>query len=331
MKISPNSACFYWSNRLRWGRGLALLCFVAIIALYWDAQLALAQSGSCTPSPTLFYNQASVSADQSDPNLTDNTAESCTPLLLITSYVVGKELITIDPVRPGDDITFTVRITNTGQTVLTTLPISDTYNRRYLAYVGATPAADDSNDDGQIDWSDLTTALGDLAPNGVAVLTVRFTAFSDTSLLPGGATPNRAAGHDAFAGATPAPNPPVATAQVRINAPTVVTLANPRATYADGKVTLQWDTVSEVQAVGYYLWRVDEITGEQVQLITQLLEAQKAGQTAGATYGYSDATVQPGHTYRYVLEVVDINGQHSYNTIAVLTAGRLLYLPLVRR
>ena len=126
MKISPNSGYFYQCNRLRWGRGLALLCFVAIIALCWGAQPAHAQGGSCTPSPTLFYNQASVSADQSDPNLSDNTAETCTPLLLTTSYVVGKELVTIDPVRPGDDITFTLRIPNTGQTVLTTLPISDT-------------------------------------------------------------------------------------------------------------------------------------------------------------------------------------------------------------
>lgn len=113
-------------------------------------------------------------------------------------------------VRYGDAVTFTIRITNTGQTWITALPLQDVYAPAYLSYGHcgvrhtANPQPDDYADDGQLDWSDLTAAAPngfgtDLAPGASFTVIVTFTAAADTTVLPGGATENRGLVHDALA------------------------------------------------------------------------------------------------------------------------------------
>lgn len=249
----------------------------------------------------------------------------------------------VEPVTAGAPLTFTIYITNTGDITITVLPLSDIYDRRYLAFANALPASVDANDDGQLDWSDLTVSFGqDLAPNQAFVVKVRFFGFHDTTALPTGATVNTATVQGARTRSVPAPNPPPATDDVAIIAPTAVTLAEQKVIYTSDRVELHWSTVSEVDVVGYHLLRQDMTTPELrhgtanvwIRLTEQMITAHKAGQSTGATYAYVDATAQADHTYRYLLEVIDRTGQVSYNELG--NSGQanpqaLLFLPLLHR
>ena len=218
----------------------------------------------------------------------------------------------------GEAISFTMRITNTGSVLISSLPLSDSYDTRYLQYVSASVAPDDNNDDGQLNWSSVTGA-GTLAPGAHLDVSVNFVAFHDTTLLPGGATVNTAR-----SGVL------TSTASVRINTPTAVEIANKVVQVVDGQVVVQWSTVTENTLVGFYLWREDG-SGQVVRLTNDLILAQKAGQSSGAAYRYIDTTATPGAGYRYVLELIDTSGLSSYSELGRSGGQHSLYLPLLRK
>jgi uncharacterized repeat protein (TIGR01451 family) len=71
-------------------------------------------------------------------------------------------------------ITFTIRITNTGLSVIEMLSLNDTFTGE-IAYAGGSPVADDRDDaNGTLAWRDLTDTLGDMAPGQVFVIETRF-------------------------------------------------------------------------------------------------------------------------------------------------------------
>ena len=94
---------------------------------------------------------------------------------------ISKTLTTPGPFYVGQTVDFSIRVTNTGKTTITELPLQDLYDPTTLGYLGATPASDDNHDDGIIDWGDLTTSLGDLAPGNSLTVAVRFRALQATS------------------------------------------------------------------------------------------------------------------------------------------------------
>lgn len=82
-------------------------------------------------------------------------------------------------------MTFTVAITNTGTTTLAEVPLEDIFDGGVLGFTGASIAPDDEAN-GSLQWTDLTTSQGDLAPQQSISLTVGFTAtgiFSRTENL----------------------------------------------------------------------------------------------------------------------------------------------------
>ncbi|NPA91664.1 MAG: DUF11 domain-containing protein [Chloroflexi bacterium] len=91
----------------------------------------------------------------------------------------------------GDTITYTLSVENTGNTVLTTVPVTDTFDTTFLSFVSANPAPD-STSSGELKWNDITTALGDLNPGDVKNITVVFTAVAGTQSEPGDVTTNTA-------------------------------------------------------------------------------------------------------------------------------------------
>jgi hypothetical protein len=234
------------------------------------------------------------------------------------NYTLSKRLNTPEPVRNGAPLSFTITITNTGAAVITALPLSDTYSTNYLTFVSANPAADDDNNDGQIDWSDVTAGCGDLAANGGhCSIVVNFLAKADTSRLPGGATVNLAQSGSVMS-----------TAPVRILAPTAVAMAERSVSNADGRVMVQWRTVNENNVVGFYLWREDAL-GQMVKLSQEPISAQKSGQASGAVYSYSDTTANKDGYYRYMLEVIEVSGVSSYSDVGMIGARTHLWLPVV--
>ena len=105
-----------------------------------------------------------------------------------------------------------------------------------------------------------------------------------------------------------------------------VELASFTAEADDTKVTLKWETGSEVGNIGFYVYR-SEIEDGQFEKISKLIEG--AGSSAmGRTYEYIDKKVEPNKTYFYYLEDVDIHGiRDKSDTIKVTMKPTLPKLP----
>lgn len=108
--------------------------------------------------------------------------------------IVDKQLQRADPiVRVGELLTFTIRIENQSAFTVTTLPLSDTFNAAVLGFANAIPAPDTVNTTtGRLDWANLTTFFGDLAPGQVVTVVTEFIAEH-----PATAIVNQAEVHDA--------------------------------------------------------------------------------------------------------------------------------------
>ena len=256
------------------------------------------------------------------------------------SYTITKTLNTQEPVRPGEEISFTIRIANTGKSWLTLLPLTDVYSTTYLSYGYsgryASPVPSNDNDnDGQIDWTDvLNPALGGpgpLAPDGGSVsLVVTFTAVKDTSdILPGKETENKAKAHDVVSD----PDGPNASAlptevlleqvakdTVLISKPTGLVLAELGAAAAEDGVWLSWQTANEAQVLGFNVLRqLDD--GTLALVNAEPIFAQYAGANQGAAYTYLDAAVTPG-VYTYVLEILMLDGGSERSESVRVTVGQ---------
>jgi uncharacterized repeat protein (TIGR01451 family) len=252
-------------------------------------------------------------------------------LNIASSYTVTKQLITPDPVRPGEAISFTLRVTNTGATWLAALPMQDAYNNAFLSYgFGGNFAqldSDDHNNDGVLNWTDALSVTaggpGLLAPAASTVITVWFTARADTqtegllgtannvtvtvpSFDPDGAGPLPAGATQPSQGAT---------AHVRVLNPTGLTVVNFGATAEKGKVTLTWQTANEAQLLGFNILR--RVSNGPLQPVNgEIIPAEHAGANQGDRYTFSD---QPAAgAYAYLLELIHLDGSRTRtNPIAV--------------
>jgi hypothetical protein len=108
---------------------------------------------------------------------------------------VNKQLGRANPVvHVGEYLTFTIRIENQSAFTVTTLPLSDDFNNGVLAYADAAPAPDSVDaTTGQLEWNDLTTHFGDIAPGQIITVIVGFIAEHPTP-----AVVNYAEVHDAL-------------------------------------------------------------------------------------------------------------------------------------
>lgn len=95
------------------------------------------------------------------------------------SLATGQQIL----VPPGEQVTYTITLTNTGSTTIEVLPVNDTYDTTLLSFVSSTIAPDDTNDDGQIDWSDVTTLLSDLNPSDSITFDVTFEVLREAALI----------------------------------------------------------------------------------------------------------------------------------------------------
>ena len=120
----------------------------------------------------------------------------------LAQYTIEKTLVSPanGEARPGDPIQFKIHVKNTGDVYLGVVPLIDTFDPAYLAYVGvsASPAPNGTAPTGTLTWNDLTAATPngfntDLVPGASFDILVDFTALADTSaILPDGKTINTA-------------------------------------------------------------------------------------------------------------------------------------------
>ena len=94
------------------------------------------------------------------------------------SVAITKSLAKGQPhtVGLGDQIRYTIVVTNTGDTALATVPLTDTYDRSALRYVSGSPAPQVTAPAGTLSWVDLSGA-GVLAPGKSVTVALTFTAL----------------------------------------------------------------------------------------------------------------------------------------------------------
>jgi hypothetical protein len=92
---------------------------------------------------------------------------------------------------------------------------------------------------------------------------------------------------------------------------TAVNLVSFTATRQDDAVLVAWETATEVDNVGFNLYRSMSADGPYIKLNGALIPSQSPGSTFGAVYTWLDEDVQPGVAYYYKLEDVETGGTHT--------------------
>ncbi|MEM7134157.1 MAG: SdrD B-like domain-containing protein [Chloroflexota bacterium] len=272
--------------------------------------------------------------DDHDPAAVTVTATPANP-----SIAVDKQFNGMGDYRVGETISFTIRITNTGDVVVTSLPLEDRYSHAFITYVSANPAPN-SEVDGILTWTDVLSSVNDIDGLGLGEsvnVVVTFTTEADTTLLPApapctraGHAPNLARSVGAMAGfdLVAEDGDDTSCDSVQILNPTAVQLAERSISQTPEGVMVRWSTVSETDIVGFNIWKS---SGVAVELRSGgLLVASNAGQSNGASYQWLDegATLSQGDAY--VLEILRNNGT-SERTVIDVMRDEQIFLPLVSR
>ena len=114
--------------------------------------------------------------------------------------------------------------------------------------------------------------------------------------------------------------------------PTSVGLLSFSAVVDGSSVVLAWETATEVDNLGFNLYRAESFLGERLQLNAELIPSLAPGNPLGAMYEFTDTTVSAPHLYYYWLEDVDVYGRTGlYGPVSVAFGGSYVYLPLVTR
>lgn len=128
---------------------------------------------------------------------------------------------------------------------------------------------------------------------------------------------------------------PPATLTVTVISPTLITLNAFTATREAGGVVVRWSTGLELNTRGFHLYRSADGRRSSATRVTSALLPGKGQGQAGASYAWTDAAAQPGVTYSYWLEELDLDGaRQEYGpatTTPQLRATVRVYLPLTRR
>ncbi|NLT72651.1 MAG: DUF11 domain-containing protein [Chloroflexi bacterium] len=90
--------------------------------------------------------------------------------------------------------------------------------------------------------------------------------------------------------------------------PSAVGLVSFAAVGGESAIEVTWETASELNNVGFNLYRAESAEGERVKLNGDLIPARALGSVSGAAYSYTDSAVVAGATYYYWLEDVDASG-----------------------
>lgn len=90
--------------------------------------------------------------------------------------------------------------------------------------------------------------------------------------------------------------------------PTAVELMNFGAEVSGNDVLITWETATELDNLGFNLYRGMSTEGSYVKVNDSLIPTQNPGQALGATYIWVDEGAVSGSTQYYLLEDIDING-----------------------
>lgn len=117
--------------------------------------------------------------------------------------------------------------------------------------------------------------------------------------------------------------------------------------YKSEGVTITWETATEVNTMGFNVYRTESPTESDFEQVNDELIPAKGDPLTGATYEVKDDRVKPGHLYFYQVEEVEWGGARNRypetvqaragvsriwliaeGAVLILLGGGLLYLQL---
>lgn len=229
-------------------------------------------------------------------------------------------------------ISYTIRLTNTGDTTLDVLPLEDVFSPTVLAFEQATPAPD-LTQTGFLRWNDLTTSLGrDFGPGESLAIDSVFRVLEVTTAT---MAINTACARDPL-DSLGNPLPTIcSTATVTVPGPTAIRLAELQAAIQPaGGVRLGWRTSAETDNYAFQVYRGQSSQPEQAQLLSHdLIAGRGAGAQPGASYVYNDTTGTAADYYWLV--DIDLAGRSTWHGPVQATAAPQsssgIWLPVVVR
>ena len=97
--------------------------------------------------------------------------------------------------------------------------------------------------------------------------------------------------------------------QPAIPIPTAVDMSRFEAGWAGSAIQIEWATTSEIDNLGFHLYRSTSVDGPAERLNESLIPSQvPPGSPTGATYMWLDERLETGRDYYYTLEDVDSSG-----------------------
>jgi uncharacterized repeat protein (TIGR01451 family) len=262
-------------------------------------------------STTLYQNRVAAVG-------THPTGTTHPPVTDQVSVVVNDPSVALDKslVAPGavnGVVTFTIRITNTGPSVLDELPLFDTFNGP-VEYIGGAPPADViDNANRTLTWLDLTASFGrNLAPGETFEIVTVFQVLQDsarfsmqnTATVPGGV----GGANDVLDN----PTTEVSDSVLLDNVPTAIELKSFAAQRQGRDILVTWETAVEINNYAFRLMR--SLSGDLTEAVeVALMPGQGAGVSSGASYSYLDQGVEAGRSYSYWLVDIDLEGGETVN------------------
>ena len=119
--------------------------------------------------------------------------------------------------------------------------------------------------------------------------------------------------------------------------PTAVELALFTASVQGSAIRLDWQTATELDTLGFNIYRAESLDEPRTQLNNDLIPGQVPGSPVGGSYQFLDESVQPGITYYYWLEDLDVRGaatQHGPVSAQVPEAPEIsarIFLPIIQK
>ena len=92
---------------------------------------------------------------------------------------------------------------------------------------------------------------------------------------------------------------------------------------------MEWQTASELDVLGFNLYRSERAEGPYVQLNEGLIPSQLPDGPGGASYAWHDAGASLGRRYFYLLEEIDSYGGATRYGPTETTWVCVVYLPQV--
>ena len=94
------------------------------------------------------------------------------------------------------------------------------------------------------------------------------------------------------------------------NAPVVVIIQEYYVAFSVNHALIHWETASELDIIGFNVYRANNPQGERTQINSSLVPSQVSGIPIGAIYEITDENVEPGVTYYYWVEVVAVGYEY---------------------